>query len=68
MVDAPDAGEIQLWHRRSDLGGVYAGVVPAEEAPSRVNFFAVEEPLFLEGLAAAEETETEFSEGEAPPD
>ncbi|HEV7227527.1 hypothetical protein [Brevundimonas sp.] len=67
LVDGPDGERIQLWHRTSALGGVYAGVVPAEEAPDRVNFFAVEEPLFLEGLQSAE-TDADFQEEGGPPE
>jgi hypothetical protein len=67
MVDAPNGGEVQVWRRRSDLGGVYAGVLPDEERTDRMNFFAVEESVFLEGLAASE-TGTELPEGEASAD
>ncbi len=67
MVDGPDGNPVQVWHRTSTLGGVYAGVVPAEDAPGRLNFFAVEEPLFLEGLHQTE-TDGALSMDQADPD
>jgi hypothetical protein len=66
MVVGPGGDRLQVWHRTSELGGAYAGVVPAEDTPGRLNFFAVEELLFLEGLQAAQTDADLHQEGQAP--